>query len=417
MLLNSGGNTLKNSLKRNKSEVEFIADIAFFIYLFTELNFKHTFIGQLGIAIFTMGTLLLLFEKKRIYNSYYFLFSVLFISYNFINVIMGYSIDSATSYSMISTLIVNFFSMFVLFNYVLLRHSITLTIKIYINSVIFFSTLLFLFSGANLFKGRLGQDISILGGSVLNSNTVATALASALIFCIYWFLENRKRIDIFKASWLFFILMLTGSRKGLIMAILGVFLLSYFMYPNKRLKNITISVIVSFVAIFLLMNVDFLYNIAGSRLEALFSFVSDENGDASLMSRNAYIELGWEYFLINPWTGYGLDTFRHFKGAYGTYSHNNYIELLVSGGIPAFLLYYVPIFLLILSGIKIIRTKKENVNISDINATKATIIVLLMLQMLEYAQVSYFERLPLTIMVIVFASIRIYKKNTKSKLT
>ena len=42
-----------------------------------------------------------------------------------------------------------------------------------------------------------------------------------------------------------------------------------------------------------------------------------------------------------PLLGHGLNTFRSFPGSFGTWSHNNYLELWVSGGLLPVVIYYI----------------------------------------------------------------------------
>ena len=65
--------------------------------------------------------------------------------------------------------------------------------------------------------------------------------------------------------------------------------------------------------------------------------------DQSFNQRQAMIDRGWKWFLKKPFLGYGLSNFsvlhRELFG-WETYAHNNFIEILVSGGIVGFALYY-----------------------------------------------------------------------------
>ena len=155
------------------------------------------------------------------------------------------------------------------------------------------------------------------------------------------------------------------------------------------------------------MNVPWLYTIAGSRFETMLNAVLGKTvEEGSLMSRLHYIHLGWEYFLQRPWTGYGLDCFRYLRYAYETYSHNNYIELLFSGGIIGFVLYYMP-NLIMYKGIISLSRKA-------INVFKVGFVIFLVQQATEYASVTYFERTPLTILIIALACLKLANKMKKA---
>ena len=55
------------------------------------------------------------------------------------------------------------------------------------------------------------------------------------------------------------------------------------------------------------------------------------------------IQYGMDYFKERPLLGHGIENFRYLYAqevGKETYSHNNYIELLVNNGIVGLLLYY-----------------------------------------------------------------------------
>lgn len=73
-------------------------------------------------------------------------------------------------------------------------------------------------------------------------------------------------------------------------------------------------------------------------LERLESYLS-VSGNSSDNLRAELIRYGLELFAENPLLGYGLNNYQLFHWS-GLYSHNNYIEVLVSLGIMGFLIYY-----------------------------------------------------------------------------
>jgi len=80
----------------------------------------------------------------------------------------------------------------------------------------------------------------------------------------------------------------------------------------------------------------------GYRIEGVFQgiFLQTDLGDSSFRSREIMRQTGSELFRDHPFRGHGLDTFRTFPGSFGTWSHNNYIELAISGGIFSVLIFY-----------------------------------------------------------------------------
>lgn len=89
------------------------------------------------------------------------------------------------------------------------------------------------------------------------------------------------------------------------------------------------------------MNVDFLYNTIGYRLEPLVAYLNNaEYDEASLETRSHFIEYAWINAQDSLIFGHGLDCFRLLPGAWGTYSHCNFLELLYSTGWIGLFIYY-----------------------------------------------------------------------------
>lgn len=75
-------------------------------------------------------------------------------------------------------------------------------------------------------------------------------------------------------------------------------------------------------------------------LEVLARIQAATSGaDESTIERSSMVTSGWRLFAESPLIGHGLDSFR-VEAGYGTYSHNNAIEMLVNGGILLFGAYY-----------------------------------------------------------------------------
>jgi hypothetical protein len=83
--------------------------------------------------------------------------------------------------------------------------------------------------------------------------------------------------------------------------------------------------------------------------QVAFFFVSPENlavGDSAWL-RLQMIVMGLAAVAENPWTGIGMfhSKFLYYVFAEDTYSHNNYIETMLNGGLPALALFYLPMIL------------------------------------------------------------------------
>jgi len=105
------------------------------------------------------------------------------------------------------------------------------------------------------------------------------------------------------------------------------------------------------------------------------------------------------YFLVTPYDKLLEERGQKEKGSLGSYSHCNYIEMLLNGGILGFILYYTPIFLILFSSLKSSLHDK----------TFRTIYVLLFYKLfLDIAMVSYFD-LAHTL-ILAFSFVLYFKK-------
>ncbi|NLE04471.1 MAG: hypothetical protein GX638_06695, partial [Crenarchaeota archaeon] len=105
--------------------------------------------------------------------------------------------------------------------------------------------------------------------------------------------------------------------------------------------------------------------------------------------------------------GYGLDCFRHIQGSYNTYTHNNFIELLISGGIIGFALYYINY---IIALTKAYFTGKKGDPILMLMIT-----IMLVILVNEYALVTYYGRGYLIFIVLTIAFTKKIDKKSSYK--
>ena len=140
------------------------------------------------------------------------------------------------------------------------------------------------------------------------------------------------------------LLYFTASRKALLMAVFGIALYYYFKHPNKRFRNLLIILFGIYAAFQLVMNVPELYEAIGWRIEGMLALVTGEGvADGSALLRAQYIQVGLDAFKESPIIGYGIDNYRYInlrETGHLTYSHNNFVEMLVGVGGIGFLVYY-----------------------------------------------------------------------------
>jgi O-antigen ligase len=117
--------------------------------------------------------------------------------------------------------------------------------------------------------------------------------------------------------------------------------------------------------------------------------------DGSTTKRLEFIIEGIVLFFKKPLFGYGADNFRVIIApilGVSTYSHNNYIELLVNGGIIGFLLFYFSYFVLILEAF----SKKLD---------KFLLIIMILFLIADMATVSLYSKIFVIFLSLGFSSL------------
>lgn len=136
---------------------------------------------------------------------------------------------------------------------------------------------------------------------------------------------------------------LSGSKKAII--IILATLLLYILRSSKshRVRNVVLAVLLLIGALYAIYNVPLLYDFVGHRFEDMLDAFFGEGGDRSSQIRQNMMQFGMEAFTRKPVLGYGPDGFANLYGAISgdaVYSHNNFVEMLVSTGLVGFVLYY-----------------------------------------------------------------------------
>lgn len=175
-----------------------------------------------------------------------------------------------------------------------------------------------------------------------NVNTIAVRLGIMSIPCLYKMYIEKKYRYFIPYIIVTLTMLLTGSKKSLIFIIIGFAI--FTTLKNKfRFHKYIIPLLLVAIMMFLIFKIDFLYNIIGRRLVDFIGAVGF-NIDGAQYSRSTTLRLlmykkGLEAFETKPIFGGGWFYFAHYTGM-NTYSHSNYIELLVTYGIFGFSIYY-----------------------------------------------------------------------------
>lgn len=356
------------------------------------------FCGAVGVNAMMKGL-----TPKR---TWYFVGMAAFIAYGYWGANYGPElINKGVSMTMVTSLVLNLVMVYAISQYILWTDKPDKVLRIFELSIFITALITLVASAGSIATGRLGK------GTEINANRLALLAVYGINMCMYFMKQKGgTKLLWLKIIFYVFIVLLSGSRKGLILIVLSVLLVNLIQGGGRAIiKNIITVAIVVFFLYLLVMKIPVLYNIIGVRVEELISLLTDDStGDQSLIDRQLLIEAGWKLIGKHPWIGYGLDSFKvvsdiEGSGNYNLYSHNNYIELLFGGGIIGTALYYLPL-LGVLKGL--IKNLKNHPCITYI------LTIFIAKHAIEYAYVSYYERMDTYIIAIILGCL-LWCRNNK----
>lgn len=401
---------MQSSLNSPKIDIT-LYDVFFFLLMFSTFYFTRNLFCRLLMLLFA-GLMLAVtfFKKKHISGMPFFIGFAAFIGYGAANIIFYNVISHSVAKTMVFSLCLNLIMIFCIVQYIVKTNNNDKVLFLFENAIFCAALLVVILSRGSLTTDRLG------GGTEMNSNELALLSVYGFIVCFYRF-EKITRYRFFAVLKMLFslaIIFLTGSRKGVIMVLAAIFLIAILGKKKRFLLNLFIFAGIAVLLYLLLTKVEFFYNMVGYRFEYLFDFLNTgSTEDASIEDRDELIEMGMYYFQFKPWTGFGYDCFKLVSGLksniseFYLYSHNNYVELLFSGGIFALVLYYLPILWLII---------KVSKNLKQEKVLKYCFVILVVKHIIEYAYVSYYSRIDAYVLAIVLGVYLVVMENSNTSL-
>lgn len=119
------------------------------------------------------------------------------------------------------------------------------------------------------------------------------------------------------------------------------------------------------------------------------------NTNESAYLRIYLIKSGFDLVMQYPWFGVGLNNAKEFvvwpDRGYGSFLHNTYLDIFTSGGLPLFLVYYVPIFYSFFSLIKCRVKVKNNLSVRHYSLWKLAFVSLSLKLICDLSWTTYFE--------------------------
>lgn len=253
-----------------------------------------------------------------------------------------------------------------------------------------FSIYVIMYYGIGEFISKLMNGDRI-GEEINNVNSIGLQTSMSVIIAIFYGLYENKKGYFLLSIIPLLVSLGTGSRKVIILIVLGIILL----FILKREEKINIMRTTKKIITFIVIIIAFIYVIQlpifstiYERMEMTINGVTGQGEfDHSTELRENYIKAGIDQFLKTPFLGVGIANSSYITmQAVGraTYLHNNYVELLATTGIIGFCLYYSVYFYIIINCIKMLKTKNKYINV--------VLVIFLVNMILEYGMVSYYSK-------------------------
>lgn len=308
----------------------------------------YTIIYQTALVLMAAVSLLI-YRKKWINLNTWIVCEILFIVFFAIHTLLGFSIRPSLSYDYLLTMVINCIASISIICIIDSRQKIEVVLKAIIVIAVFLCIYAVIADRSNLLSGNLGEGLKkpIIGGNYLHNNI--PMLASYAILALSYFKVCKKQVRFSYLLYVFFLVVvfLSGARKALIFAFFGIIIYPIMASEKSssslmRFFKLGLVAISGIIILYVLLTNDFLYGLVGYRFSGVISgLMGGEYTESSARSRSIMITTAVNAIRNKWWIGIGLNTFRTLPGSFYTWSHNNYLEILVSGGIIPLCLYYL----------------------------------------------------------------------------
>ena len=317
--------------------INFIIGIYIFGMYFFSNREGYTYItNSVGMVLVAMILLKFLLKKENIRISkahkHIFLFMIIIILSYFI------SIDPNNTLITIKTITLNIIMILVLYQYLDNLDKIRSVLKFLVFSG-------FIVTLNMLTELKKVEYYTRIGSELGNVNRIGVLLIISLAISLYIGTSEKKLIYICMSLVIFIGVLLTGSKTAFLGVLLTIilFIINSNMDIKRKISLSILAIIGIIFIIFLIMNNEIFYSILGRRIEKSLG-INGMTVDDSTIIRYQMLVDGINFFEKNPILGNGLDSYR-ILSQYATYSHNNFIELLVGIGIVGFISYYKMFYL------------------------------------------------------------------------
>lgn len=415
---------MQNSLYETKQRKRTFVDFLFLLYIAVTTCHNTSAVVRGGFIILMAFTFLQLFrwpdEKKIIIPSYCFVL-LNFVAYNYASQMWAWY--PGLVMTQVVSLAAGVIMCFIMVNYFMKTKSVGTILNVIAVSgialgvyvIITYGGLSSFYEQATTHTGHI--ESARLGGEIGNENAIGMAAAYSVIVLLYFAFYKKKRFCYLLSVIPFIVMAASGSRKALLITIIGFILLIY-LKQNKEQGIVKVVklfwwALIAGVILSVVLNLEIMGTVK-ERMESLSNLFSDTSGkvDGSALSRKRMIEIGFEQFKETPLFGIGLGNsfaLNLFRIGKYTYLHSDIIEMAVNSGLVGLVLYYGVLITLLNKHIKLMK-KYDDTDIV------VSFIILFIFLLMNVANVSYYGGITTYVYMTLWISVvEIYERRGKDE--
>lgn len=308
----------------------------------------HSTISQISMVVMLVSVGLYCFQHRKMEISPVLISYSMVIVLQFLYVLFGKAVNESVTINNLETMLICLLCGIVIYTFLCNTVDMDSIGSFFIYTGIISLVIVMYLCRGSLLTGRMAHAYGegavsyyFLGKPVaISSNGIATYSCFGFFFALIKYAKDKK-IRWLLCSGIFVIgVVLTGSRKGILM--LGAFWAIYEIII-KRNKEIVLKVLGMIIALIIgyiaITKIPVFRNIIGERLEDLLLkvFTGATVTEGSMTARARYASYARDIISQEFIFGKGLGWF---KFAYGNVTENNYYELVVGCGIVGLILNY-----------------------------------------------------------------------------
>ena len=361
------------------------------IFTFTD----YTLINSIALYIFIGVSLIAIIAKGEVKFTFY-IFSIIAF---FLMMIIGifYS-DNNHALNVTYSFFVVLCLVFSMYNYIEYNSDIKFIFKCFLYGGILMDFYILLYYGSD-FVSLLssGDRVGDIAG---NLNDVGMKSAYSALMALYLILNDKLKL---KGKILYYLLtfigvffsLITGSKKVVLLLFLGCAIIFIFrknktISTAQTIKNFILAFVAIFAVYLIIYNIP-VFSVIRNRIDKFVMFITGESNATSGSSylRSKYIREGFSVFMQKPIIGDGTaSSYTYF----GTYSHCNFVEILMNHGLVGFLVFYIPYPFILYKGIASFFKNKHTNDLLVLSLFVFISVLVLSMAMIYYTSL-YFQSL------------------------